>query len=60
MLFGDAMVSVRSATGRARADDRSAPFPQEHVRLMPALDHLRLANHPDVYAQIRAWCEEEA
>jgi len=60
LLFGDAMVSLRSATGRAAPEDRSTPFPQEHVRIMPALDHLRLANHPEVYAQIRAWCEEDA
>ncbi|WP_437954715.1 alpha/beta fold hydrolase [Sorangium sp. So ce119] len=60
LLFGDAVVSLRSATGRAVARDRCSPFPQEHVRIMPALGHLRLARDPDVYAQIRAWCEEEA
>jgi pimeloyl-ACP methyl ester carboxylesterase len=58
MLFGDALVSVRSATGRARPHDRSAPFPQRHVKIIPALAHLGLAHHPEVYAQIRAWCEE--
>ncbi|XXT19456.1 alpha/beta fold hydrolase [Sorangium sp. So ce429] len=60
LLFGDAMVSLRSATGRAVARDRCSPFPQEHVRVMPALGHLRLAHDEDVYAQIRAWCEEAA
>jgi triacylglycerol lipase len=58
LLFGDAMVPLRSATGRARDGDRCSPFPQEHVRVMPRLDHLRLAHDPEVYAQIRAWCEE--
>jgi pimeloyl-ACP methyl ester carboxylesterase len=58
LLFGDAIVSLKSATGRARPEDRSPPFPQEHVRVMPALDHLSLAHDPEVYAQIRAWCEE--
>lgn len=58
LLFGDAIVPLKSATGRANTRDRSSPFPQEHVRIMPALDHLRLAHDPEVYAQIRAWCEE--
>ncbi|MEO7329639.1 MAG: alpha/beta hydrolase [Minicystis sp.] len=58
VLFGDALVSIRSATGRARPHDRSAPFPQRHVRIIPALAHLGLAHHLEVYAQIRDWCEE--
>lgn len=58
LLFGDALVPLRSATGRARPHDRSAPFPQRHVKIIPALAHLGLAHHPEVYAQIRAWCEE--
>jgi pimeloyl-ACP methyl ester carboxylesterase len=58
MLFGDAMVAVHSATGRARPRDRCAPFPQEHVRIMHGMDHMRLACDPEVYAQIRAWREE--
>jgi triacylglycerol lipase len=58
LLFGDALVPLRSATGRARPPDRSALFPQEHVRVLPRLDHLRLAHEPEVYAHLRAWCEE--
>ncbi len=58
LLFGDALVSIRSATGRARPHDRSAPFPQRHVKIIPALAHLGLAHHREVYTQIRAWCEE--
>src|SRR5207247_2303900 len=34
LLFGDAVVPLKSATGRAKPRDRSAPFPQEHVRIM--------------------------
>lgn len=59
LLFGDAMVPVPSATGRAGPRDRCAPLPQEHVRVMPGMGHMRLAHDPEVYAQIRAWCEEE-
>jgi triacylglycerol lipase len=60
LLFGDVLVPLRSATGRARPPDRSALFPQEHVRVLPRLDHLRLAHEPEVYAHLRAWCEEIA
>ncbi|APR86803.1 hypothetical protein A7982_12152 [Minicystis rosea] len=59
VLFGDALVPLPSATGRARPHHRSALFPAEHVRVFPAFDHLRLAHDPEVYAQIRVWCEEE-
>ncbi|MBK8257259.1 MAG: alpha/beta hydrolase [Polyangiaceae bacterium] len=58
ILLGDALVPVRSAAGRAKAVDRASPFPQEHVRILPKMSHLRLAHDPNVYAQIRAWCEE--
>jgi triacylglycerol lipase len=58
MLFGDALVAVASATGRAEPRHRCSPFSQEHVRIMHGMDHLRIAGDPQVYAQIRAWCEE--
>ncbi|AKT43083.1 lipase family alpha/beta hydrolase [Chondromyces crocatus] len=60
LLFGDALVPVPSATGRARTADRCQPLPQEHVRVMPGMGHLRLTRDLEVYAQIRAWCEREA
>ncbi len=60
LLFGDAIVPLTSAAGRAKPHHRSAIFPQEQVRVLPSLDHLRLAHHPDVYAAVRAWCAEEA
>lgn len=58
LLFGDALVPLRSATGRAAPPDRSALFPQEHVRVLPRFNHLRLAHEPEVYTHLRAWCEE--
>lgn len=58
LLFGDALVPLRSATGRAVQRDRSALFPQEHVRVLPRYNHLRLAHEPEVYTHLRAWCEE--
>jgi pimeloyl-ACP methyl ester carboxylesterase len=57
LFFGDALVPFDSATGRARPHQRSAIFPQEHVRVLVGIDHLGLAHHPDVYAALRAWCE---
>lgn len=59
MLFGDAIVTVRSATGQARPADRSAPFPQEHVRIMAKFDHIRLSGEPEIYRQILAWISED-
>ncbi len=56
MLFGDALVPVPSATGRAEAIHRSPSFPREHVRIVEGMDHLRLAHDLVVYAQIRDWC----
>ncbi len=58
LLFGDAIVPVRSATGQARFADRSALFPQQHVRIIEGISHSRLSGNADVYQQIRAWCEE--
>jgi triacylglycerol lipase len=60
LFFGDALVPLPSATGRAKPPHRSAPFPQEHVRVLPSFNHLRLAHDPEVYAIIRAWLEEES
>jgi pimeloyl-ACP methyl ester carboxylesterase len=59
VLFGDALVTLPSATGKARPQHRSAVFPEEHVRVLPSFNHLRLAHDPEVYAHLRAWCEEE-
>lgn len=57
-LFGDAIVPVQSGTNGAIAEDTWGALPPSHVKLFPRAAHLSLARHPDVYAQIRAWCEE--
>jgi pimeloyl-ACP methyl ester carboxylesterase len=59
VLFGDALVPLPSASGRADARHRSAVFPQEHVHVLPSFDHLRLAHDPEVYAKVRSCCEED-
>jgi pimeloyl-ACP methyl ester carboxylesterase len=58
VLFGDVLVPLDSAIGRAQPGHRSAIFPKEHVRVLPGMDHLSLAHHPDVYAIIRGFLEE--
>jgi pimeloyl-ACP methyl ester carboxylesterase len=59
-LFGDALVSVRSSTNGVIARANWSALPPDHVKLFPRVGHIALARHPEVYTQIRAWCEEEA
>ncbi|MBI5538363.1 MAG: alpha/beta hydrolase [Deltaproteobacteria bacterium] len=58
MLFGDAIVPVSSATDGRHGEAQAGGMPSGDVRLIPGVAHLGLAHHPEVYAQIRAWCEE--
>lgn len=55
-LFGDALVPLASGTNGVCAD--LAAIPPEHVKILPNVAHMTLAHSPDVYAHIRAWCEE--
>lgn len=55
-LFGDAMVPLASGTNGTCTD--VSAIPPEHVKILPGVAHMSLAHHPDVYAHIRAWCEE--
>jgi triacylglycerol lipase len=57
-LFGDALVPLSSATDGACATMASLALPPLHVRLLLGLGHLELPRHPDVYAVIRAFCED--
>jgi pimeloyl-ACP methyl ester carboxylesterase len=50
---GDLLVTYRSASGAGRK--RRIPFRAENGRHIGRVDHLRLLNHPVVYAQIRDW-----
>jgi triacylglycerol lipase len=59
-ILGDAIVPVASATDGACVDRASFGAPPGHVRILPGVGHIALARHDDVYAQIRAWCEEAA
>lgn len=55
--FGDALVRKPSALGRARRPAHFLAFPACHHREFPAMGHLKLTHSPDVYDQIRRWCE---
>ena len=52
-ILGDWLVRVPSATGQSST--RHIPF--EQTRVFGGLDHVTLANHPDVYAAIKGWVE---
>jgi pimeloyl-ACP methyl ester carboxylesterase len=54
-LFGDLLVQYPSASGSGRR--RRIPFEVENGHHLGGAHHLRLLNHPDVYAQIRKWIE---
>ncbi len=58
LLFGDLLVPIRSAAGRAEERDRSPSFPQRHIKVLPGFNHLRLAHDRAVYSHLRAWAEE--
>ncbi len=58
-VLGDTLVRLPSATGRGAPVARRIPFRDEHGRHVGAMSHLRLLNHPTVYAQLRAWLERE-
>lgn len=58
-LFGDSVVPLGSATnGAMRAVEKQALAP-EHVKILAGINHMGLAHHPHVYAQLRAWLTEE-
>src|SRR3954451_1653689 len=53
--FGDLLVQYPSASGNGPR--RRIPFEVENGHHVGGLDHMRLLNHPDVYAQIRKWID---
>src|ERR1700722_15220148 len=55
-LFGDALVSVRSATD-GLVDPTRDVLPPSHVKIFGGLGHMTLAHDPAVYGVIREWCE---
>ena len=58
LLFGDAIVPIASATHARRNAAASELLPASRIKVLPGMSHLALAHHPDVYAQLKTWCEE--
>jgi len=56
-LLGDTLVRLPSATGHGAPVARRIPFRDEHGHHVGAMNHMRLLNHPAVYAQLRAWLD---
>jgi hypothetical protein len=59
-LFGDSIVPVASATDGACDAAATMALPPSHVKILAGAAHVDLPHRPDVYAQLRAWCEEPA
>jgi pimeloyl-ACP methyl ester carboxylesterase len=57
-LIGDLLVQYRSASGDGRR--RRIPFQLDNGFHVGSAHHMRLLNHPGVYAQIRNWIERDA
>jgi pimeloyl-ACP methyl ester carboxylesterase len=57
LLLGDTLVRFPSASGRGAPHARRIPFRDEHGRHVGAMSHMRLLNHPAVYAQLRTWLD---
>ncbi len=57
-ILGDAVVPLSSGTDGACIDAATIALPPEHVRLFPGFIHMAMANHPDVYARVREWCDD--
>ena len=53
-LLGDALVTASSAHGRL-GNDEPALFPNATIRLCPKINHIALANRPEVYDEITTW-----
>jgi pimeloyl-ACP methyl ester carboxylesterase len=57
-LFGDSLVPISSGTHGAGTERASPGLSPEHVKIIRGVHHLGLARNAEVYAQIRAWCED--
>jgi pimeloyl-ACP methyl ester carboxylesterase len=58
LLFGDGVVPLTSATGRAGCALHDLLVPPENVRVVTGIHHVALAHDAQVYAQLKTWFEE--
>lgn len=59
LLLGDALVRKPSALGKSRRKEHFLEFSEGRHREFPATGHMKLTHCPEVYGQIRKWCEAE-
>ena len=59
-LIGDGLVPLDSALGRHRDPNRSLAIPKDRQWVGYRMGHRDLLNHPEVYAQLRAWLQQPA
>jgi pimeloyl-ACP methyl ester carboxylesterase len=55
-LIGDFLVLAPSAAGDHPSLAHRVPLGERRSVVLGGVSHMRLLNHPGVYAQIRAWC----
>jgi triacylglycerol lipase len=53
-LLGDALVTAPSAHGRL-GNEEPALFPNATICLCPKINHVALANRPEIYGEITKW-----
>ncbi|MCY1021656.1 esterase/lipase family protein [Pyxidicoccus sp. MSG2] len=58
LLFGDGVVPLTSAAGRAGDAEHDLLVTPENVRVIPGVHHVALAHDARVYAQLQSWFEE--
>jgi triacylglycerol lipase len=58
MLFGDGVVPLASASGRAGSASHDLLVPPENLCVVTGVHHLALAHDAKVYARLQAWFEE--
>jgi hypothetical protein len=54
-LFGDNLVTVKSALGQHKNPDKDLNFKEENTWIAYENSHLDLLNNPKIYAKIKAW-----
>lgn len=56
-VLGDSIVPLTSAAWRTREPNTALPI--EQVKILRGLNHITLAHHDEVYAQLRSWLEND-
>lgn len=55
-VMGDWLVRLHSASGNDADQNRKVPFEEENGVILGGVNHIQLANHPEVYRHLLKWC----